>query len=149
MTEFWQLTRAESEVEPQLYDVQLVQTANPFGDFAVFKIDDLEGTRFDQYPRGTRLDAVGAEETPDGTLVVPDGETVDVDNDTEGYISARSAGQLRVGGDVLEVDDGTTQSIDSGDTANKYEVHVDGTLQVAGTRFSRTLVGLKQRCFRA
>jgi len=133
MSEYWDLRRSESELEPQLYDIRLVQTANPFGDFLVAKIDDIEGDRFGKYPRGTRLDAFAAEETADGTLNVADGETEDVDNDTESYLTARSAGQLRVGGDVLEVDSGNTQSVESGEESNNYEAHVEGTLQVEGT----------------
>ncbi|UBF23346.1 baseplate hub [Halorubrum tailed virus 29] len=44
--------------EDAVYDVSpLVDTANPFGDYCVFKLDDRGGQKFEQYPRGTRIDA--------------------------------------------------------------------------------------------
>lgn len=46
------VTTAES-----VYDVDpLVDTANPFGDYCVIKLDDRGGEKFDNYNRGTRFD---------------------------------------------------------------------------------------------
>lgn len=44
-------------VESETYDVDpVVDTANPFGDFAVAKIDDIGGGKFELYPRGERVE---------------------------------------------------------------------------------------------
>ena len=44
-------------VEDTVFDVDpVVDTANPFGDYAVIKMDDSEGEKFDAYARGTRVD---------------------------------------------------------------------------------------------
>ena len=51
----WTLLR-DGTAEDGLYDVQLTDTANPFGDFAIAKIDDAGGAKFDQYSRGTRVE---------------------------------------------------------------------------------------------
>lgn len=53
----YQVTRDETTVETEVYDIDpLVDTANPFGDYAVVKMDDRDGTKFQNYPRGTRVD---------------------------------------------------------------------------------------------
>jgi hypothetical protein len=43
-------------IEGNLFDVEVVDTANPFGSYSVGYIDDQEGSVFDTYPRGTRVD---------------------------------------------------------------------------------------------
>jgi len=53
----FKVTRDGTTVEDAVYDVDpVVTTANPFGDYAVAKIDDSAGQKFDAYQRGTRLD---------------------------------------------------------------------------------------------
>lgn len=54
--EQWRILRDGSIEEPDLYDVTVVKTANPFGSYAIAKIDDTEGSKFDDYTRGTRVD---------------------------------------------------------------------------------------------
>lgn len=50
-------TNVVPRIEDTVYDVDpVVDTANPFGDFAVAKMDDRGGEIFDLYPRGTRID---------------------------------------------------------------------------------------------
>jgi hypothetical protein len=52
----WRL-RVDGSVVDQLYDVSpLVDTANPFGDYAVLKMDDQGGELFDKFSRGTRVE---------------------------------------------------------------------------------------------
>lgn len=55
MTE-WRVKRADEEFEDALYDVEVVDTANPFGNHGIAFIEDLGGVKFEQYRRGTRLD---------------------------------------------------------------------------------------------
>jgi hypothetical protein len=52
----WELIRDGSDNIDTLYDVELTDTANPFGDFAICKIDDSGGELFDKFPRGTRIE---------------------------------------------------------------------------------------------
>lgn len=52
----WQIVRDQTEVESDLYDVEVVDTANPFGNRAIAYIDDNSGDKFDNYTRGTRVD---------------------------------------------------------------------------------------------
>jgi len=58
----WTITR-DGTTETNLFDVQLTDTLNPFGDELVFRADDIQGDKFDQYSRGTEIDATV---TPDG-----------------------------------------------------------------------------------
>jgi hypothetical protein len=52
----WRL-RVDGDVVDQLYDVSpLVDTANPFGDYVVLKLDDQGGELFDRFRRGTRVE---------------------------------------------------------------------------------------------
>lgn len=52
----WQITRNQSTVEPDLFDAEVVDTANPFGNYAIAYIEDSGGDKFSQYNRGTRVD---------------------------------------------------------------------------------------------
>jgi hypothetical protein len=64
----WELLRDGTNVEA-LFDVELVDTANPFGDHAICKIDDAGGKQFDKFPRGTRIEL---QVTPtDATTPIP------------------------------------------------------------------------------
>ena len=52
--------------ETDLIDITTVESANPFGDYAVARIDDVEGNNYDGYGFGTRVDAsIEPEENPD------------------------------------------------------------------------------------
>jgi hypothetical protein len=51
----WRLIRDTDTVETELYNVEVEDTFNPFGDYAIAKIDDTTGTKFDQYERATRV----------------------------------------------------------------------------------------------
>jgi len=52
----WRVFRDNNDLETDLYDVEVVDTANPFGNYAIAYIDDFSGSKFDDYTRGTRLD---------------------------------------------------------------------------------------------
>ena len=54
--EQWRILRNGTTKEPDLYDIEIVDTANPFGNYAIAKIDDTEGEKFSDYTRGTRVD---------------------------------------------------------------------------------------------
>lgn len=75
MTVF-EVTRDGTERETAVYDVDpIVDTANPFGNFAVVKIDDRDGTKFEQYERGTRID-IAIDDSGFADLAISPGETV-------------------------------------------------------------------------
>lgn len=52
----WTVTRNTQHVEDDCYDVQITDTANPFGNKAVAYVDDSQGEKFSKYSRGTRVD---------------------------------------------------------------------------------------------
>lgn len=53
----WELQLNEEQTfEPDLIDTTVVDTFNPFGNHALAQIEDIGGERFEQYPRGTRVD---------------------------------------------------------------------------------------------
>lgn len=53
----WRISKdGGTTYEPDLFDVEITDTANPFGNYAVAYLDDTEGDKFDKYPRGTRVD---------------------------------------------------------------------------------------------
>lgn len=53
----WRVIRDGTTVEDSVYDVDpVMDTANPFGDYAVVKMDDMGGEKFEEYERGTRVD---------------------------------------------------------------------------------------------
>jgi len=90
MAEFT-VTRDGSTQEDAVYDVApLVDTANPFGDYAVFKLDDRGGNKFDKYQRGTRIDV----------SITEDGTTV---NRFTGYVVEPRENEQQ-GADALEVE---------------------------------------------
>lgn len=61
--------------EPDLIDITTVESANPFGDYAVARIDDAEGSNYAEYTFGTRIDA-SVESPPLPDLAIAPGETV-------------------------------------------------------------------------
>jgi len=88
----WTLTRDESETEDALYDIEYVDSANPFGDYLIAKIDDINGTKFDEYPRGTRVDA----------SVTPTDSTTAIDKFSGYVVERREVDQG--GADALEIE---------------------------------------------
>jgi len=88
----WTLTRDETETEDALYDIEYVDSANPFGDYLIAKIDDINGTKFDEYPRGTRVDA----------SVTPTGSTTSIDKFSGYVVERREVDQG--GADALEIE---------------------------------------------
>jgi len=73
--------RDGSVIEDAVFDVDpVVDTANPFGDFCVVKMDDRGGKKFENYARGTRIEV---EISPDDELLTVDGgETITTDAGT-------------------------------------------------------------------
>jgi len=64
----WSAFRNNSEVNG-LYDVESVQSANPFGDYAILKFDDFDGTKFDNFKFGDEIKTeVEPEENPELTI---------------------------------------------------------------------------------
>jgi len=91
MTEF-RVTRDGSTVEDAVFDVDpVVDTANPFGDYCVIKLDDRGGNKFDQYQRGTRVDV---------EIIDESGTTFDR---FTGYVVERRENE-QAGADALEVE---------------------------------------------
>jgi hypothetical protein len=79
----WTLIRDETVEESNLYDVQTNKSVNPFGDYAVCKIDDVNGTKRNDYGFGTRIDLI-ANDLPEEDLSIDDTETFSVvDGTTE------------------------------------------------------------------
>src|SRR6056297_2989845 len=91
MTE-WTLTRDQTATEENLFDVQYVDSANTFGDFLVAKVDDVNGTKFEQYPRGTRVDA----------SVTPTDSTTSIDKFSGYVVERREINDS--GADALEIE---------------------------------------------
>ena len=90
MTTF-EVTRDGTTVEDAVYDVDPVSvTANPFGTFAVAKIDDRGGEKFSGYARGTRIDV----------SITEDATTIDK---FTGYVVERRETE-QGGADALEVE---------------------------------------------
>ena len=87
----FEVTRGGDTVEDTVFDVDpVVDTANPFGDYCVIKMDDSEGKKFAQYRRGTRVDVSITE------------DDVTTDRFT-GYVVERRETE-QDGADVLEVE---------------------------------------------
>jgi len=65
----WRVVVNDEETLTQddgLYDVLVVDTFNPFGSFAEAMFDDLEGTLFDKFTRGTKVELLYEAERTDG-----------------------------------------------------------------------------------
>jgi hypothetical protein len=89
----YQVTRDGTTVEDAVYDVDpLVDTANPFGDYAVVKIDDRGGQKFQHYERGTRVD-----------IGISTNAGVTFENKFTGYVVERRELDQQ-GADALEVE---------------------------------------------
>ncbi|AFH21457.1 hypothetical protein OSG_eHP1_00135 [environmental Halophage eHP-1] len=93
--------RRDGTVEDAVYDVDpLSDTANPFGDFCVVKIDDRGGNKFDKYSRGTSLEvSIDAGDVAD--LSIATGETITTSaGTTDTYRTVSNAGTYRNQGTV-------------------------------------------------
>jgi hypothetical protein len=89
----YRVTRDGTTVEDAVYDVDpLVDTANPFGDYAVVKIDDRGGEKFQHYERGTRVD-----------IAISENSGVTFENEFTGYVVERRELDQQ-GADALEVE---------------------------------------------
>jgi len=89
----WRVTRDGTDVETGVFDVDpVVDTANPFGDYCVFKLDDRGGQKFENYERGTRVD-----------VAVSNNAGITFDNRFTGYVVERRETE-QSGADVLEVE---------------------------------------------
>ena len=105
----------EDETEPNLYNVEIEDTFNPFGNRAVLYIKDDGGERYEKYERGTRVDISYKEFTNFNgydTLTVESGETFSVSSGTtENYETVLNAGEVLNGGTIqtgVESDTDTT-----------------------------------------
>ena len=101
--------RRDGTVEDAVYDVDpLSDTANPFGDYAVVKIDDRGGEKFGKYSRGTALEVT----------INDDGQTFDR---FDGYVvEARETEQSGAMPDLSQVVDAAakmTEQITKGDVS--------------------------------
>ena len=89
----WRVTRDGEFVEDTVFDVDpVVDTANPFGDYCVIKMDDSNGEKFANYARGTRVD-----------VAVSENFGLTFDNRFTGYVVERRETEQN-GADVLEVE---------------------------------------------
>ena len=89
----WRVTRDGEFVEDTVFDVDpVVDTANPFGDYAVIKMDDSNGEKFENYARGTRVD-----------VAVSENFGITFENRFTGYVVERRETEQN-GADVLEVE---------------------------------------------
>lgn len=99
----WELHLEDQIITPDdgLYDVPEIQdTFNPFANYGVATIDDTDGTQYDKFPRGTRVDFVFADEITDpDNLYVNDTETKFINNnDSELWRDIFVGGTINVGG---------------------------------------------------
>lgn len=87
----FEVTRDGDTVVDAVFDVSpLVDTANPFGDYCVVKMDDRGGEKFENFERGTRIDVT----------ITEDGQSYDR---FTGYVVERRETE-QSGADVLEVE---------------------------------------------
>jgi len=91
------LLEVNGSFETGLYDVTAVDTANPFGNYAVAKIDDQTGDKFDTYTRGTRVRLSAYTDTQPSVLTINTGEIETVNNATQTHRKIRNDGTLQVG----------------------------------------------------
>lgn len=107
----WRLEREASQTyEDALFDSRIQDTFNPFGTYAEARIDDFQGTKFDNYPYGTRVDLYFAdEEQIDALLDVESGETLEITGTrqaqllrNDGTVKIGGSGKLQLGGDGFQ-----------------------------------------------
>lgn len=60
----WRVEKDNTTLVDDVYDLEIVETENPFGSYGIAYIDDFEGNKIEDFPIGTRLDF---EVKPDGS----------------------------------------------------------------------------------
>jgi len=141
MTEFQAFV--EGEPEPNLFDVDPIEdTANPFADFCVLKIDDTGGEKFAKYGRGTRIDV---EILPDPQaqedLTIDSGETFETTSgDTDTFTQIQNAGTYQNAGTVQTTGEDRIQKF-TGFVVERRELDQDGAdvLEVEAYTFDQFL----------
>jgi len=131
--------RDETTLADTVYDVQVTDTANPFGDFCVFKLDDSGGDRFDEYARGTRVDV--DIDPDDETLTVQAGETITTDaGTTDTYTTVNNGGTYENAGTVT-AGTGTVEDRFVGYVVERRELEQNGAdvLEVEAYSFDQFL----------
>lgn len=139
----WQITR-DGLVETEVFDVDpLTDTLNPFGDAVVFRVDDIQGDKFEQYDRGTRVEA----------SVFPEGGEIVVrfirrsnsrfvrDGDTDRGAPVEVAGEYQCAGEVRVTTRGREFSKLTGYVVEARERESQGadTLEVQAYSFDQFL----------
>jgi len=89
---FWQVTINQTEVLEDVFDVEVVDTVNPFGSYAVIYADDVSGQSFEKFTRGTRVD-----------IAYSDNQGITFENRFTGYV-VESREFDEGGADTLEVE---------------------------------------------
>jgi hypothetical protein len=128
-----------------LYDVVTVDAFNPFGDYAKAFFDDLDGSLFDLFSRGTKVDFEFRDSLiTSGDLTVESGETKTVNaGTTERFETVTVEGELFVEGDLF-VERASSYSQDFvGFVVNDFEGEADGAeqLEVEAYTFDQFLRG--------
>lgn len=88
----WQVTINEEEIVEDVFDVEVVDTANPFGNYAIIYADDISGDKFAKFARGTRVD-----------IAYSDNDGITFENRFTGYV-VESREYDDAGSDSLEVE---------------------------------------------
>lgn len=88
----WQVTINQTEVVDDVFDVEVIDTANPFGSYAVVYADDVTGNTFEKFSRGTRVD-----------IAYSDNQGITFENRFTGYV-VESREYDDSGSDTLEVE---------------------------------------------
>ena len=126
-------------IEDALYDIDpLVDTSNPFGDFCVLKIDDRGGEKFEQYPRGTRIDVLVSGDSD--ALTINSGDTFTTESGvTETYSAIYNSGTYSNAGTVQS--DGSDINRFTGYVVERREIEQGGAdaLEVEAYSFDQFL----------
>lgn len=137
----WQLLRDSFDLESELIDVTTTDSANPFGDFCVARIDDIQGENFDNYEFGTRVDAQITTDNEETDTYIATGETVTtVSGSTDTYGGAiYNQGTYSNTGTVTNQTDGRTDF--TGFVVERRETDQSGadTLEVEAYTFDQFL----------
>lgn len=103
---FWTVEVNETEDEPNLVDVEIEDTSNPFGNFAIAHIKDQDGERYDKYPKGTRVDfyyseGILSDQPEDLILTETTDEYITLDGETDTFGTIYNEGTVYVEGDLV------------------------------------------------
>jgi hypothetical protein len=105
----WTLLRDKNVIEDDTIDITTTDSANPFGDFLIARIDDAQGTNFDEYEFGTRVDAQIQNNNQINDTIFPwefpaeFGDSGGAIDDFTGFVVERRETDQR-GADTLEVE---------------------------------------------